>query len=207
MKPEEDEMAMKTCETLGCEKEARLQCPTCIKLQIKVMPWAESHIRIVSINTVCICEYFQGSFFCSQECFHGSWNLHKALHKLAKSGNPSSCSKPNRSYNPWPGYVFTGKLRPAEQSNKRVVPDHIPRPDYADHPEGYPLSEQKLRGNTYVKQLDDEEIENLRVACKLGKWIKDKLWIIRVERSERIMWSERTLSPWYTLSVVSFFVT
>ena len=115
---------------------------------------------------------FQGSFFCSQECFHGSWNLHKALHKLAKSGNPSSCSKPNRSYNPWPGYVFTGRLRPAEQSNKRVVPDHIPRPDYADHPEGYPLSEQKLRGNTYVKQLDDEEIENLRVACKLGKVIK-----------------------------------
>ena len=38
MKPEEDEMAMKTCETLGCEKEARLQCPTCIKLQIKVIP-------------------------------------------------------------------------------------------------------------------------------------------------------------------------
>merc|ERR1711944_36544 len=150
MKPEEDEMAMKTCETLGCEKEARLQCPTCIKLQIK------------------------GSFFCSQECFHGSWDLHKALHKLAKGGNPSSCSKPNRSYNPWPGYVFTGKLRPAEQSPKRVVPDHILRPDYADHREGYPISEQKLKGNTYVKQLDDEEIESLRVACKLGREVLDE---------------------------------
>lgn len=149
MKPEENGSG-RTCETPGCDKEARLQCPTCIKLQI------------------------QGSFFCSQECFTGSWDLHKALHKLAKGGNPSSCSKPNRSYNPWPGYVFTGKLRPAEHSSKRLVPDHIPRPDYAEHPEGYPISEQKLKGNTYVKQLDDEEIENLRVACKLGREVLDE---------------------------------
>merc|ERR1711936_263030 len=107
-------------------------------------------------------------------CFTGSWDLHKALHKLAKGGNPSSCSKPNKGYNPWPGHVFTGKLRPAEQSSKRLVPDHIPRPDYAEHPEGYPISEQKLKGNTYVKQLDDEEIENLRVACKLGREVLDE---------------------------------
>ena len=118
--------------------------------------------------------FFQGSFFCSQDCFTGSWGIHKAIHKLAKGGNPSSCSKPNRSYTPWPGYHFTGKLRPAEQSSKRIVPDHIPRPDYAEHPEGYPISEQKLKGNTYVKQLDDEEIENLRVACKLGREVLDE---------------------------------
>ena len=37
------------------------------------------------------------------------------------------------------------------QSSKRVVPDHIPRPDYADHPEGYPMSEMKLKGNTYIR--------------------------------------------------------
>ena len=42
-------------------------------------------------------------------------------------------------------YIFTGKLRPAEYSAKREVPDTIPRPDYADHPEGYPLSEMKLK--------------------------------------------------------------
>ena len=164
-------MSMKTCETPGCEKEARLQCPTCIKLQIKVicgLQVVSPKIKYFHVNC------FQGSFFCSQECFLGSWDLHKALHKLAKSGNPSSCSKPNRSYNPWPGYVFTGKLRPAEQSSKRIVPDHIRRPDYADHTEGYPISEQKLKGNTYVKQLDDEEIENLRVACKLGREVLDE---------------------------------
>jgi len=152
MKPEDDSEsgAVKCCETPGCDKEAKLQCPTCIKLQIK------------------------GSFFCGQPCFQGNWDLHKALHKLARGNTPSSCSKPNKSYNPWPGYVFSGKLRPAEQSAKRFVPDHIPRPDYADHPEGYPISEQKLKGNTYVKQLDDEEIESLRVACKLGREVLDE---------------------------------
>lgn len=38
MKSEEngDACSMRTCETPGCEKEARLQCPTCIKLQIQV---------------------------------------------------------------------------------------------------------------------------------------------------------------------------
>jgi hypothetical protein len=40
------EIATRVCETPGCDKEAKLQCPTCIKLMI------------------------QGSFFCSQvlEC-------------------------------------------------------------------------------------------------------------------------------------------
>ena len=164
----------RTCETPGCDKEARLQCPTCIKLKIKVSykTWFVfcKHLQPSLYNSS------QGSFFCSQECFTGSWDLHKALHKLAKGTNPSSCSKPNRSYNPWPGYIFTGKLRPAEHSSKRFVPDHIPRPDYADHPEGYPLSEQRLRGNTYVKQLDDNEIEQLRVACKLGREVLDEAY-------------------------------
>jgi len=36
------------------------------------------------------------------------------------------------------------------------------------------LSEQKLRGNTYVRQLDDEEIESLRVACRLGRQVLDE---------------------------------
>ena len=39
---------------------------------------------------------------------------------------------------------------------------------------GFPISEQKLKGNTYVKQLDDDEIENLRVACKLGREVLDE---------------------------------
>lgn len=34
------------------------------------------------------------------------------------------------------GYTFSGDLRPAALSATRVVPPHIRRPDYADHPEG-----------------------------------------------------------------------
>jgi len=41
--------------------------------------------------------------------------------------------------------LFAGRLRPAAQSDKREVPANIRRPDYADHPEGYPLSEMKLK--------------------------------------------------------------
>jgi len=39
MKPEDCGEAgenMTTCETPGCSKEAKLQCPTCIKLKIQV---------------------------------------------------------------------------------------------------------------------------------------------------------------------------
>ena len=92
----------------------------------------------------------------------------QALHKLAKTDSASQSSKKGGGLlNPWPGYNFTGRLRPAAQvgipvskgqghgsclqSSKRVVPDHIPRPDYADHPEGYPMSEMKLKGNTYIR--------------------------------------------------------
>jgi len=138
------------CETPGCDKKGSLRCPTCIKLHI------------------------QGSYFCSQDCFKGNWNLHKPLHKLAKGTVTATCSKPNRSINQWAGYRFTGKLRPGELSNKRQVPKTIARPDYADHSDGLPMSELNLRGSTYIKQLDDNEVESLRVACQLGREVLDE---------------------------------
>lgn len=144
-------MEGRSCETPGCEQPAKLQCPTCIKLNI------------------------QGSYFCTQECFKANWDLHKALHKLAKTDTASQSSKKGGGlFNPWPGYNFTGRLRPAAQSSTRTVPDHIGRPDYAPHPEGYPLSEMKLKGNTYIRQLDETEIEGLRVACRLGRQVLDE---------------------------------
>lgn len=39
----------KVCQSPGCGKPAKLQCPTCLKLKI------------------------EGSFFCSQECFKSNW--------------------------------------------------------------------------------------------------------------------------------------
>ncbi|GIY59643.1 methionine aminopeptidase 1 [Caerostris extrusa] len=53
-------MDERKCETPGCEKSAKLRCPTCIKYGIN------------------------GSFFCSQECFKGNWDNHKQIHKKAK---------------------------------------------------------------------------------------------------------------------------
>lgn len=58
-------------------------------------------------------------------------------------------------------------------SPKRLVPDTIPRPDYADHPEGVPISERQMRGSTNIKILTDEEQEDLRVTCKLGREVLD----------------------------------
>ena len=56
-------------------------------------------------------------------------------------------------------YPLTGQYCDNLQSEHRLVPEHIPRPDYADHPQGFPLSEQKLKGNTYMRQLDADEID------------------------------------------------
>lgn len=133
------------CETPGCGAFAKLQCPTCIKLGI------------------------QGSYFCSQECFKGNWKFHKELHKLAQGG-----ITPKDGYNPWPNYRFSGKLRPFPQGPLRVVPAHIGRPDYADHPEGIPLSEQAIRGHAQIVTLNEEEIEGMRLACKLGREVLDE---------------------------------
>ncbi|VDI28071.1 methionine aminopeptidase 1-like [Mytilus galloprovincialis] len=141
----ETAIAARVCETPGCDKAAKLQCPTCIKLMI------------------------QGSFFCSQECFKGFWTEHKKVHKKAKQGTDIN----NDSYNPWPGFKYTGQLRGYPVSSKRSVPDHIPRPDYAEHPEGVPLTERQMRGSTNIKILSDEEQEGLRVACKLGREVID----------------------------------
>lgn len=83
-------------------------------------------------------------------------------------------NKQDEGYNPWPGYTFTGKLRPFPKSDKRPVLDTIKRPDYADHPRGKSLSEEQLRGNTTIKVLTDEEIEGMKVATRLGREVLDE---------------------------------
>jgi len=60
-----------------------------------------------------------------------------------------------------------GSLRPHKTSPLRTVPDHIPRPDYADHPEGIPLGEQLVKLSSVIKVLNDEEKEDMKIACKV----------------------------------------
>ncbi|KAM9701327.1 methionine aminopeptidase 1, partial [Menidia menidia] len=146
--------ARRECETEGCGRDAKLQCPTCIKLGV------------------------QGSFFCSQECFKGSWASHKLLHKKAKEekheGEGRNCVENDINTDPWPGYRYTGKLRPHYPLTPlRPVPGDIQRPDYADHPRGMSESEQFLKGTSQIRILSPEDIEAMRVVCKLAREVLD----------------------------------
>lgn len=139
----------RVCETTSCNNEAKLQCPTCIKLGI------------------------QGSFFCNQECFKSFWSEHKKVHKKAKAESQQERSVLDDPNSPFAGFRFTGSLRPGKVTPMRIVPDHIPRTDYAVHPNGEPLSEKQLRGNTSIKVLTEEEQEGVRVAARLGREVLD----------------------------------
>uniref|UniRef100_A0A8C2ZC03 Methionyl aminopeptidase 1 n=1 Tax=Cyclopterus lumpus TaxID=8103 RepID=A0A8C2ZC03_CYCLU len=146
--------ARRECETEGCSKDAKLQCPTCIKLGI------------------------EGSYFCSQECFKGSWVSHKLLHKKAKDdknqNESKNCVENDINTDPWPGYRYTGKLHPHYPlTPMRHVPGDIQRPDYADHPRGISESEQFLKGTSQIKILCPEDIEGMRVVCKLAREVLD----------------------------------
>lgn len=145
MEAAQGEVLQNICGTAGCNSSAKLQCPTCIKLGIK------------------------GSYFCSQDCFKGNWDSHKQVHRVVKNAKAAASA----AYNPWPSFSFTGKLRPFPLSSKREVPEHIMRPDYAEHPDGIPLSEQAAKHSSVIKVLDDEEIEGVRVASKLAREVLD----------------------------------
>lgn len=51
---------------------------------------------------------------------------------------------------------------------KRAVPDRILKPEYADSPQGIPHSEQQAKLSSQIRVLPDEEIEGMRVACKVN---------------------------------------
>jgi len=143
-----DKVGTRKCETEGCDSLAKLQCPTCVKLGI------------------------EGSFFCSQECFKSSWSTHKLLHKTIPTGptvHMGNGVSNEKVYNPWPGYSFTGKLRPFPVTAMRAVPQHIQRPDYSDHPDGYSSCERAIRGSTNIVTLSEEDQELLRDACRVGR--------------------------------------
>jgi methionyl aminopeptidase len=72
------------------------------------------------------------------------------------------------------GYMFTGSLRPYQQSPRRTVPPEIARPDYADHPQGHSLSERDDKATeTKIKVYTADEIAGIRAACIIGREVMD----------------------------------
>ncbi|PSR74917.1 hypothetical protein PHLCEN_2v9451 [Hermanssonia centrifuga] len=75
------------------------------------------------------------------------------------------------TFNPFGQFKFTGTLRPRYPlSEKRVVPDHIQRPDYAE--DGVPTSESRKNGQP-PKILTPEEQEKMRTVCRLAREVID----------------------------------
>ncbi|KAG9299970.1 hypothetical protein G9A89_009698 [Geosiphon pyriformis] len=177
------------CQGQNCSNLAKLQCPTCIKLNIP------------------------GSFFCSQQCFKQNWvnsflhflgcrdlnlfltafsfskkSTHKLVHKSSAAQNGKYflpfkqitylvliliCSNKNIISETYiPAFPYTGTLRAVYPfSPRRAVPQHIKKPDYANDPEGQSLSEIRSKQASIV--LSPEAIEKMRTVCKLGREVLD----------------------------------
>jgi methionyl aminopeptidase len=48
------------------------------------------------------------------------------------------------------------------------------KPDYATDPKGYPYSEMTLRGSTKIETLNAEQIEKMKVVCRLGREVLEE---------------------------------
>lgn len=141
---------------IGCKKQeaSRLECPTCKKLGIP------------------------GSFFCNQDCFKKNWSNHKQVHAFMQSLAAANANAVSSGVDAkgvplsMSGYKWTGELRPKYPlSAKRVVPDHIVRPDYADQPRGESACE--ARHGHRNKSLNSLEIEGMRKVCSLAREVLD----------------------------------
>ncbi|KAG9015141.1 Methionine aminopeptidase 1 [Tulasnella sp. JGI-2019a] len=97
---------------------------------------------------------------------------HKKLHDLVKNLSQGATNA-DGTLNPFPKYNFRGSLRPAYPlSPRRPVPEHIPRPDYADDSEGYPASES-TRAAFEAQVLTKPQIEKMRVVSRMSREILD----------------------------------
>eukprot|EP00920_Eleutheroschizon_duboscqi_P035855 GHVT01086784.1.p1 GENE.GHVT01086784.1~~GHVT01086784.1.p1 ORF type:complete len:425 (-),score=72.50 GHVT01086784.1:956-2230(-) len=152
-----------TNKCMGCKTSttSSLTCPTCAKL--KLPP----------------------AIFCTQECFRSSWSWHKQLHKAVRIMFGGDKDKPRslalKEFNPLDSsnwfvdthlrrfmeYKFSGDLRPWPISRPRVVPEGIPRPDYAVT--GLPAGELAARKKSNIHVHSPEEIERIRAACTLAR--------------------------------------
>eukprot|EP00537_Pseudo-nitzschia_pungens_P014880 CAMPEP_0172408214 /NCGR_PEP_ID=MMETSP1061-20121228/75737_1 /TAXON_ID=37318 /ORGANISM="Pseudo-nitzschia pungens, Strain cf. pungens" /LENGTH=402 /DNA_ID=CAMNT_0013144335 /DNA_START=767 /DNA_END=1975 /DNA_ORIENTATION=- len=133
------------------------------------------------------------NYFCTQECFKKNYAAHKKVHAIAQqviaaSGGQSGAAATRSGVACAPDapeavklglpdwakhFAFSGALRPALQSPKRVMPRNIRRPDYADHIAGVSESEQRdKRNHNNIRVYTPEELDGecgLRHACQMGR--------------------------------------
>jgi methionyl aminopeptidase len=73
-------------------------------------------------------------------------------------------------FNPFPTYPFTGSLRPSYPlSEKRVVPDSIPHPEWSL--KGIPNYPYVRKNNVQI--LDEKAIAGMRKVCRLAREVLD----------------------------------
>ncbi|KAK8815372.1 hypothetical protein WA158_003584 [Blastocystis sp. Blastoise] len=100
------------CSFPGCGKESKLQCPTCLKLELPA------------------------AYFCSKECFSKAWKTHKIIHEVEEYKRMKSLDPMFHNFK------FAGDIRPGKISPIRPVDEDIERPDYADKKDGSSLCEE-----------------------------------------------------------------
>ena len=138
------------CATPLCGKPAQMACPTCLKLGIPP------------------------SRFCDQTCFKSYWEKHKIVHKVVKNVRAAQELAASALPREFVSFPFTGPLRPFAQSPRRLVPDHIAKPDYATHPNGVSECEREdKRNNRGIRVFSPSEIERMREVCRIGREVLD----------------------------------
>lgn len=112
------------------------------------------------------------SYFCSQECFRGSWKEHKELHKQPSQPRALDLSAKRRRA-AFEGFAYTGPLRVAPVAMpRRTIPPHIRKTDYYE--DGTPKGEERFnRTSTSFRILDEKGIQGMRKVCRLGREVLD----------------------------------
>lgn len=129
---------------VGCGKDgASMQCPTCKSMGLPL------------------------SLFCGQDCFKKSWATHKLRH------DPNLCVVKTMLDAERNSFHFTGELRPGLITPKRKVPEHIARPDYADHPEGASKGEELSYRSNKCVQWTPPQIAKIREVCRRAREVLD----------------------------------
>lgn len=95
----------------------------------------------------------------------------KSLEAMANNSQSMSEQELKRPPKEFWGYQFSGSLRPAFVTKQMRMPEGILLPDYALQPDGSSACERI--GVKEVPILQGQELETMRMACKLGREVLD----------------------------------